>query len=372
MTARSAAQRNASRLNGARSNGPSTPIGRSRAARNSTKHGFTAGTVPPDAMRDEVLAEVAIYRKKLRPQDDFEARLVETAAVAQVRINRLSHAMHARSVEGVRNAQRAWDEARAAEVDALTDLLATDPDAALDGLRRTTEGCDRLVDLWQDLADALARSGHWDDARGQRFLRLLGLAQPPRHDQFPALARLYQCGLALYIWSNTAAYAKKFNLTVEAATANLPRREAARAELDAFVAEQVAELESRAQEVWDTFDRPARDAAPELALFDASPEGLRLHRHLMDNERLRRRALAELSKLRADEAKGRRDSLAPIDEPGDSPAQNEPEPAASRGPAPRFVPPAAPPEPAPTSIAPPLATDPTPGTTTEPALEPPA
>jgi hypothetical protein len=276
-------------------------------------------------MRAEVLAEIEAYRRKLRPADAYELRLVEAAAVANVRIARINLAIEARTAENVRTALKRWDEARADEVNALTDLLTDDPDAAIEGLRRTAEGCDRLADLWNDLSDVLDRSGRWDDAHRGRFLNLLGLTAPPRADELPELYHLWDAAEALSAPNGPA------------------RRGPALVELRAFIAGQIAELESRAEELWEAFDRPAREASPTLAFFDDSPEGRRLHRHLLDNERLRRNALAELARARAGAARSRPAAAEPAttEAPSRFERGSEDAPAPRRDPSPPFLPPPA-------------------------------
>jgi hypothetical protein len=377
VAARTPAQRHASRLNGARSRGPATAAGRRESSRNSTKGGFTAGSRPPEEMRAEVLAEIEAYRRKLRPADAYELRLVEAAAVANVRIARINLAIEARTAENVRTALKRWDEARADEVNALTDLLPDDPDAAIEGLRRTAEGCDRLADLWEEMAEVLNRTGILDVPHCLRFLNLLGLTGPPDAVALPELHRLFTASDALFFHRNPAGYAQSQGLTVDAARMRLPRREHALATLREFIAGQVAELEERAEHLWESYDRPAREAAPALALFDGSPEGLRLHRHLVDNERLRRRALAELARARADAARSPRASVEPAPAGAPSRFEREPDPASPprRDPAPPFLPPPAQNEPE-EAAAPPASArrsaDPTPaglvGTASAPPL----
>jgi hypothetical protein len=330
---RSEAQRAASRLNGAKSNGPVTPSGKRASARNGLKHGMAAGSVLPDEMLGEVRAEIEIFQRKLKAQDTFELRLVEAAAIAQVQLTRLNLARERRTVANVRDALRHWDAAREARVDELAALLPADPVAALEGLTKLTEGCDRLADLWDSLLHTLNTVGAWDDDQGRLFLNLMGLTRPPKADADPTVIRVHYHAYAIHVLADPAKYAAIQRTTVEAVTRNLPTRERALAEVAEFVAGRIAALEDLAADLWERHDRPDREAAPDLALFDPSPEAKLLHRYIADAERTRRRALADLARLRADAARARREGTAP---PPPAEPESPPIPAPARlGPGPR-------------------------------------
>jgi hypothetical protein len=105
---------------------------------------------------------------------------------------------------------------------------------------------------------------------------------------------------------------------VAAVRAYLPAPAEARAKLAAFVRERVTEYETLGRELWETIDGPARADAPMLAELDPGPEAAKLRRYRADAERLRKRSLDELHRLR-------RESPAPAVAPAPAPAQNEPE-----------------------------------------------
>jgi hypothetical protein len=118
---------------------------------------------------------------------------------------------------------------------------------------------------------------------------------------------------------------------IAAVRAYLPDPAEARAKLAAFVRERVAEYEALGKELWETFDGPARADAPMLAELDPGPEAAKLRRYRADAERLRKRSLGELDRLR-------RESPAPAADPAPAPARNETgrplTTTAPRGPAP--------------------------------------
>ena len=55
----------------------------------------------------------------------------------------------------------------------LVDALHDDPTAAL-RLRRTGPGCDRLLELWGHLLEAIRRRGRWHHSQRNLALALLG------------------------------------------------------------------------------------------------------------------------------------------------------------------------------------------------------
>jgi hypothetical protein len=320
---RTESQRLASIANGRKSLGPITPSGRLAASRGSTRHGFTGDgkNLPPD-MEAEVRKEIAIDTAKYRPRDDSERELIRRAALGTVRARRLAEAENVLIDERMRTAVKRWDEARADEVAALAAGLDADPETAQRHLRRTADGCDYLGDAWETLGRVLAINGHWDEAHAWRALRLLGIAEEPSPTSPEPLREFWLRVLALRFERDPAPLMKtvfRAFADVNAVRAFLPTPDDARAELQQFVLDRVNEYEALGHELWETYDAPARASSPTRAIFDPSPEALRLHRYFKDAERMRKQALDELAKLRREEDRGRRPA----------PARNEPEPAES-------------------------------------------
>src|SRR6202166_3569425 len=80
-----------SRINGAKSRGPVTPEGKQRAAMNAVKHGILAKGICLNIEKPEVFEElVAAFCTRLQPADEIELRLVEQAALAQFRYERVA------------------------------------------------------------------------------------------------------------------------------------------------------------------------------------------------------------------------------------------------------------------------------------------
>src|SRR5919202_6678301 len=86
-----AAQSEASRLNGARSSGPTTPEGKARSALNGTRHGLRGSTFSllPDEDPAAWAAVLAGYLARFRPADEAELACVERLAACDWREGRL-------------------------------------------------------------------------------------------------------------------------------------------------------------------------------------------------------------------------------------------------------------------------------------------
>ena len=79
-----------SRINGAKSNGPITPEGKSRSSANSRKHGLTSASILiPGESADDLRLLAADYMDRFQPQDGVEADLVEVMIAARWRLRRL-------------------------------------------------------------------------------------------------------------------------------------------------------------------------------------------------------------------------------------------------------------------------------------------
>ena len=80
-----------SRINGAKSRGPITPEGKQRSSMNAVKHGILAKHICLNIEKPEVFEElVAAFCTRFQPEDEVELRLVEQAAMAQLRFERVA------------------------------------------------------------------------------------------------------------------------------------------------------------------------------------------------------------------------------------------------------------------------------------------
>ncbi len=181
---RSEKQREASRANGSRSKGPITPKGKAVSSMNSLKHGLRSNQVVlPGESAAEFNAELKGWADDWKPSGHTAAVLVERAAVASWRLRRCVRAEAGMLLElaaGRRDDERpdddndndGVDDELREKLDGAEDAFDTDPAGALAELRSTPEGVDRLLGLWDHIAEALQRE--WDDEAHEALMPLLG------------------------------------------------------------------------------------------------------------------------------------------------------------------------------------------------------
>ena len=174
---RSEAQRRASRVNGSRSRGPTTPEGKSITRFNGLKHGLRAEhVVLPGEDPAAFEAERQAWQNDWRPASHTRAVLVERATIASWRLRRCVRVETGRLGEVVAEAIRNFDDDRLARVERTVDRFMDDPPTALATLRSDVAGIDRLLRGWRELAEALADGpAGWKEALfHQRLLCLTG------------------------------------------------------------------------------------------------------------------------------------------------------------------------------------------------------
>ncbi len=181
---RSEAQRQASRINGKKSKGPITPDGKNTSKFNGLKHGLRSNQVVlPGESAAEFNAELKGWADDWKPSGHTAAVLVERAAVASWRLRRCVRAEAGMLLElaaGRRDDERpdddndndGVDDELREKLDGAEDAFDTDPAGALAELRSTPEGVDRLLGLWDHIAEALQRE--WDDEAHEALMPLLG------------------------------------------------------------------------------------------------------------------------------------------------------------------------------------------------------
>ncbi len=173
---RSEAQRQASRVNGAKSRGPTTPEGKAITRFNGLTHKLcaTQAVLPGEdpaafqARRDALFDD-------WQPMSYTRALLVERLAVASWRLRRAVTSESALRARAADDAVRAFDSDRLAAVERAIDRFEDDPRAALTLLQSSALGLDRLLTSWGEL-DASLEDGPsgWDQRFHLRLMILLG------------------------------------------------------------------------------------------------------------------------------------------------------------------------------------------------------
>ncbi len=173
---RTEAQRQASRVNGAKSRGPTSPEGKAITRFNGLTHTLCAVQA---VLPGEDPAEFQAHRDALfddwRPMSYTRSLLVERLAIASWRLRRavLSEAsLRGRAAD---DAVRAFDDQRQEAVERAVDRFEDDPRAALTLLRSSALGIDRLMAAWGEL-DAALEGGPagWSQRYHRRLMLLLG------------------------------------------------------------------------------------------------------------------------------------------------------------------------------------------------------
>ena len=134
---RTPAQQAASRLNGAQSQGPTTPAGRRASSRNATKHGLSGdGKIPPAPHAAELPPEIALFATQFQPQTPYEHDLIRRAALGNLRARHIATTLNALADDLSRNATPPLGRARADQIARLASTLPTNPASAVRQLRR--------------------------------------------------------------------------------------------------------------------------------------------------------------------------------------------------------------------------------------------
>ncbi len=173
---RTEAQREASRINGAKSRGPKTPEGKAITRFNGLTHTLCAAQA---VLPGEDPAQFQAHRDALfddwRPMSYTRSLLVERLAIASWRLRRAVLSESALRGRAADDAVRAFDGERQEAVERAVDRFEDDPRAALTLLRSSALGIDRLMAAWGEL-DAALEGGPagWSQRYHRRLMLLLG------------------------------------------------------------------------------------------------------------------------------------------------------------------------------------------------------
>ncbi|HEV3164700.1 MAG TPA: hypothetical protein VGZ22_11780 [Isosphaeraceae bacterium] len=273
-------KRAASRRNAQKSTGPKTAAGKANSRANALKHGLTgAGTVlPPE---DGTLFQQRLhgFAADARPEGQTEGYLVVSMALASVRLDRCAREEFTEIARRRQEAIDGWESQQARKAKRLADPLQDDPEETVASLQEFARGCDWLLARWDDLGEALAEAGTWDDAQTDQAIRLLG-KEPADDDAQAAELRAFVAASRPQESADDAAIAT------------------ARSRLIGLAQQEVDRLEELRQELWNKGDGLALAETINLATFDDSPKGALRHRYQTAAASALHKAIDQLAKER--------------------------------------------------------------------------
>lgn len=113
---RSEQQGQASRANGVKGRGPSSPEGKARTAQNARKHGLTGKIDPTQAERGEAERLIARLRARYPGNDPEQAILKDRAVAATLRLNR-ARSLITETLESIAGSKKDWWAAHKEQID---------------------------------------------------------------------------------------------------------------------------------------------------------------------------------------------------------------------------------------------------------------
>jgi hypothetical protein len=170
------------RENASHSTGPRTIPGKARSSRNALKHGLRAEKLAlPNENPAEFAAREATFRAEYNPQNLTEDFLVKILTKSTIKIDRCERYETSVLDRQVRTAAIREQVRRLDQINSYRALLPTDGPTAVEGLRRSAEGCAYLIGQWTKFRDEIQRTGRlaWEVRRhagylGARFSEHIG------------------------------------------------------------------------------------------------------------------------------------------------------------------------------------------------------
>jgi hypothetical protein len=284
---RSEEQRNASRINGAKSRGPKTDEGKAVSKMNRLTHGLRAEQVVlPHENPAEFEAEKQAWFDDWRPMSHTRAVLVERAAAASWRLRRAVRDEAARLRKAADDAARDFDLDRIDRADRAIRRFEDDPAAAVTLLGLDATGLDRLIRSWRELARALGHGpGGWSEPMYHARLMLL-------------LGRRPEAG-PIVAGPEAVASSRLLAANDRESPEPMPDDEAldAVAALRRLVAKELRDLRGRRREAEPPAEARLRAVATASAEATASKAEQLRHRYEMAHERSLRAAIKDLAAL---------------------------------------------------------------------------
>ena len=158
--------------NASHSTGPRTDEGKARSCRNALKHGLRARKLAlPNEDPEELAARAEAFHAHYNPQNPTEEVLFQEAVQAAITLDRCAQFQAATLSEQVRAAVPRV-KGRIDEIQQFCDLLATDRDAGVKGLRQSAAGCAYMIGAFTALRDQIKRDGTCEKALRERCCQL--------------------------------------------------------------------------------------------------------------------------------------------------------------------------------------------------------
>ncbi|MEO6807549.1 MAG: hypothetical protein ABI353_00350 [Isosphaeraceae bacterium] len=158
-----------------RSGGPRTQEGKDASRRNALKHGMRSEVVFPEDLAEVIAERTGQFNAQFQPVGPYEEWLIGQVAINTALIDRCAEVSIAELQRLASRASLCWDQDRQLAVTALVSKLSKDPSRTVANLRTTKHGVAWLIERWDDLGEALRRSGLWDDAQRTLAFDLLGI-----------------------------------------------------------------------------------------------------------------------------------------------------------------------------------------------------
>jgi hypothetical protein len=311
MTLTAEQRRQINRQNASHSTGPRSTRGKQASRLNALKHGLRIETLAlPTEDADTLQGLADQWHNYYQPDSPAECELINRAVLAAIQMRRCARFQTAALARQIRNAVDQWDHTREEEVERLKALLPEDPDAAVRGLQRTSEGCLWLLQRWEKLEAKRAKDGLWCGADRDEVIRLCGF-RPERLKECPEafLIRLYNLLAQPHPNEKALEWLFRPERLPDAIGAMynlefLPERASCMESLREMVAEERERLRAREERLRVKIDEPDRAEAAERALLLEGPEAALLLRYERAHESAFHRAYGALLKGRKESARG--------------------------------------------------------------------
>ena len=165
----------ANQRNASLSTGPTTAEGKAASRENAVKHGLSgAGLVLPPDDAEAVLKRADAWRVTFQPCNELEEWYFQQVVVESVRIDACRR--NESDLLGCESgrASLCWNEDRRLEAEQTAAGLSKRPALVVRKLQRTAQGCDWMIERWEDLAACLDVAGEWTEIESSLALDLLG------------------------------------------------------------------------------------------------------------------------------------------------------------------------------------------------------